>query len=53
VLVGTAQEVFANRTVLHALGLGLPLVIDIMAELPGSKTDLGRMHEMLRKRFIS
>jgi cobalt/nickel transport system ATP-binding protein len=51
VLEGTAQEVFAHRTVLRELGLGLPLVMDILTDLPMSKTDLERIHEILRDRL--
>ncbi|MGK7910568.1 MAG: energy-coupling factor ABC transporter ATP-binding protein [Synechococcus sp.] len=52
VLEGTAQEVFENRTLLRKLGLGVPLAIDVLTELSIPKTDLGGIHEMLRRRFI-
>lgn len=51
VLEGTGQEVFAHRALLKELGLGVPLMMDILTELQVSKTDFERIHKRLRSRF--
>ncbi len=51
ILEGTAQAVFAHRPLLQELGLGVPLVLDMLMELPLSQTHLERIHQRLLSRF--